>query len=178
MRPILERRKDASVRVGIADNPASGASVAAIQQALGPLPVTTPPADAGLPSGVNPAAYSIYIQYGNAAGDFASKYGDMLSGIGFQVPPLEQVPAPPDVPEVRYYLSGQKGLAEWLAKRLDEQAPQRRAAIAKFIGSGDLPGASSRSGFHRSGIKQPSWCRVAAGSGRLRVRGVGVGASN
>jgi hypothetical protein len=140
MRPILERRKDSSVRVGIADDPASALSVAAIQQALGPPPVTTPPADAGLPSGVNPAAYSVYIQYGNAAGHFASKYGAELSGIGFQVPPLEQVPAPPDVPEVRYYLPGQQPLAEWLTKRLDEQAPQRQAAITKLIGSGDLPG--------------------------------------
>lgn len=146
MRPILEQRKDALIREGLG-LPGVAAGVKAIQEALAGLEQGVKSVgdaaaahEAGVPLDVDPAAYSIYIQYGNTARGFASRFGSELADLGFRVPGLEPVSQAPDVPEVRYYRQDQKLLAEWLAMRLVDQAPRRSPAISKLVGNGGLPG--------------------------------------
>lgn len=143
MKPILLKRQDALVRTGRDSisqlGSAVGLQLGAIQGALAQSPGPRPTSVPGLPPGVDPASYSIYIQYGAGAAEFAAQLGQTLSKDKFRVPDSEAVPQAPALPEVRYYRPDQLPLAEWLAKRVDEQSPGRAAAVAKSIGSSNSP---------------------------------------
>ena len=139
MKPILLKRQDSLVRTGPESLSTLGTALGAIRGALAQSPVATPASVPGLPSGVNPSTYSVYLQYGSGAGDFAEVLARTLSNDKFRVPELEAVPQAPAVPEVRYYRPDQQALAEWLAKRIDQQSPGRTPTVAKSIGSANSP---------------------------------------
>lgn len=137
MKPILLKRQDSLVRTD--SLAAFSPALNAIQSALGQSPITAPPSVPGLPSGVSPPSFSVYIQYGSGAKDYASALAQTLDNYKFRVPDLEAVPRAPSVPEVRYYRPSQKPLSEWIAQQIDQESPGRPSALVKSIGSDMSP---------------------------------------
>ncbi len=169
MRPILLSRLDSLVRSDGAANPGA---LGAVKTALDQVPLanqstnsnstvvattgagapgpTAPEAGptSPLPPGVDPAAYSVYIQFGSASKGFATAYGAQLRAAGFRVPDLEQVEQSPNEPQVRYYQTEQTGLADWLAARLDAQTPGGKTHLRSTSAKArTCPAASSRCGY-------------------------------
>ena len=137
MKPILLKRQDSLVRTDALA--VISPAINAIQSAIGQSRGTAPPSVPGVPSGVNPSNFSVYIQYGSGAEEFATKFGKTMASNHFRVPDLEAVPQAPSVPEVRYYRPTQKPLSEWLAQQIDQESPGQPSAIVKSIGSDNSP---------------------------------------